>query len=202
MPPWPYRDGDGAVQKAQACIGSRDHRSQWLSDLVSDRRRDRISRHQPRLTLAALGKNRAEQPRIKRLYLVQQDNEDENAGQEIEDPDGIPADAEARRIRVVAERLVHEEQEQDDHQPKIEHRASPDPESDDGGNAEQRYGGPDVRPQRTKARGIDSHAWQQRFARYAEKCHDRHEGRRQGDALDDCRARGALPDLLVGSRVL
>ncbi len=97
---------DRAVKKAQARIGRRDHRSQRLPDLVRDRRRDGVPGHQPGLTLATLSKDRAEQPRIKRLYLVQQDNQDETAGQEPEDPDGIPADAEARRIGVVAQRLV------------------------------------------------------------------------------------------------
>src|SRR5262245_39686488 len=46
--------GRGAIEKAQARIGSRHHRIQWLSHLVSDRRRDSVPGHQPDLTLAAL----------------------------------------------------------------------------------------------------------------------------------------------------
>ena len=132
--------GRGAIEKAKARIGARDHRRQRLLDLVSDRRRDGVAGHQPRLALAALGKHRAEQPRIKRLYLVQQDNQDETAGQEPDDPDGIPADAEANRIGVVAQRYLDRVQAHHDHQPKIEHRAPPGPEHDEGGNAEQRDG--------------------------------------------------------------
>ena len=72
--------GDRAVKKAQARIGSRYHRSQRLSDLVSDRRRDGVPGHQPGLTLAALGEDRAEQPRIKRRYLVNQEHQDDATG--------------------------------------------------------------------------------------------------------------------------
>ena len=72
--------GRRAIKKAKARIGTRDHRGQRLFDLVSNRGRDRVPGHQPRLTLATLGKDRAEQPRIKRRYLVKQDDQDETAG--------------------------------------------------------------------------------------------------------------------------
>ncbi len=72
--------GRRAIKKAKARISTRDHCGQRLFDLVSNRGRDRVPGHQPRLALATLGKDRAEQPRIKRRYLVQQDDQDENAG--------------------------------------------------------------------------------------------------------------------------
>ena len=77
--------GRRAIKKTKARIGTRDHCGQRLLDLVGNRGRDRVAGHQPRLALAPLGKDRAEQPRVKRFYLIQQDNQDEAAGQESED---------------------------------------------------------------------------------------------------------------------
>ena len=72
--------GHRAIKKPKTRIGTRDHRGQWLSDLVSNRCRYRISGHESRLTLATLGEDGAEQPLIERLDLVQQDDQDETAG--------------------------------------------------------------------------------------------------------------------------
>src|SRR4030088_3771713 len=85
--------GHRAIKPTQACIGIRYHPRQWLLDLVSKRGRDCVPGHQPRLALAALGEDRAEQPRGKRRYLVEQDKQDETRGQEPAEPGGIPADA-------------------------------------------------------------------------------------------------------------
>ena len=87
----PIEIGYRAIKKAKARIGTRHHRGQWLFDLVCNRGRDRVPGHQPRFALASLGQDRAEQPRVKRFDLVQQDNQDEAAGQETEDPNRIPA---------------------------------------------------------------------------------------------------------------
>src|ERR1700738_4926183 len=87
--------GRRAIKPAQARIGIRYHPGQWLLDLVGNRGRDCVPGHKPRLALAALGEDRAEQSRVKRRYLVQQDKQDETAGHEPEDPAGIPAAAEA-----------------------------------------------------------------------------------------------------------
>src|SRR5258708_16778414 len=98
-----------AVKEAQARIGSRHHRSQRLPYLVSNRSRDGVPGHQSRLALATLREDRAERLGIKHLYLVQQANQDENAGYESEDANGIPADAEADRSGVVAQRYLDRE---------------------------------------------------------------------------------------------
>src|SRR6266478_7776455 len=71
--------GHRAFKPAQARIGIRYHPGQWLLDLVSNRGRDGVAGHQPRLALAALGEERAEQPRVKRRYFVQQDKQEETA---------------------------------------------------------------------------------------------------------------------------
>src|SRR3977135_4224734 len=81
--------GGRAIKPAQARIGICDDPSQWLFDLVSDRSRHRVPGHHPRLALAALGEDRAEQPRVKRRYLVEQDKQEETAGQEPKAPPGI-----------------------------------------------------------------------------------------------------------------
>ena len=94
--------GHRAIEKAKTRIGTRNHGGQWLSDLVSNRGRYGISGHESRLSLATLGEDGAEQLLIERLNLVQQDDQDESAGYETDDPDGIPAEAKADRSRVVA----------------------------------------------------------------------------------------------------
>ena len=124
-----------AVEKAKARIGGRDHRRQRLPHLVGDRGRDRVSGHQARLALAPLAAHRAEEPRIQRRDLVQQDGQHEAARQEADHADGIPAGAEAHRRRVVAQRHFHQVQAHHDHQPEIENRASAKPEHDDGRDA-------------------------------------------------------------------
>src|SRR6185503_8389335 len=96
-----FEVGHLTVEKAQAGICRRYHRSEWLPHLVSDRSRDSISGHQSSLSLAALSQNRTEQPGVERLYLVEQDDQDETAGEEPEHSDGIPAAAEAHRGGVV-----------------------------------------------------------------------------------------------------
>jgi hypothetical protein len=78
--------GHRAIKPAQARIGIRYHPRQGLLDLVGNRGRDCVPGHQPRLALAALGVDRAEQLPVKNRNLVQQDKQDETAGKETEDP--------------------------------------------------------------------------------------------------------------------
>src|SRR5262245_14374484 len=74
--------GRRAIKPAQARIGAHYHPRQWLLDLVSNRGRDCVPGHQPRLTFATLRQDGAEQLRVKRRYLIQQDTEYKNAGHE------------------------------------------------------------------------------------------------------------------------
>ena len=97
----------------------------------------------PCLAFAPLGKNRASQPRVDRRDLIEQDNQDEDAGTESEDPDGVPAEAETKRARVVGEGYLYGVQEHDDHQPQIEHRSLPDPKQDERDNGQQHDGSAD-----------------------------------------------------------
>src|SRR5258708_32768009 len=99
--------------------------------------RDGVTSHQPYLALTTLSMDRAKQPRIKRRYLVKQDNEDDAAGQECNRPDGIPAIAEVDRGRIIAEWHIDRVKEHHDHQPKIECRASSDPEHDERANTKR-----------------------------------------------------------------
>ena len=89
--------GHRAIKPTQARVGVRDHPGQRLLDLMSNRGRHGVSRHQPRLALSALRKDCANQLPIKHRDLVQQYEQDETAGQEFEHSPGIPADAEASR---------------------------------------------------------------------------------------------------------
>ena len=82
-----------AIKPAKARIGIRYHRRQWLFDLVGDRARHGVSRHQPCVTLATLSDHGTKHLAVKIRYLVQQDNQDETARQDPVDPTGIPADA-------------------------------------------------------------------------------------------------------------
>ena len=86
--------GYRAIEPAETGVGPRDHGRQRLPELMRHRGRDRIACHQARVALATLVKDRAEQPAIKHRDLVQQENQDETAGQGCEGPDRIPADVE------------------------------------------------------------------------------------------------------------
>ena len=66
-----------AIEKAKTRLGTGNHRRQWLSDLVSNRRRHSVSGHESRLALTTLSEDRVEQLRVDRLNLVQQDGQDE-----------------------------------------------------------------------------------------------------------------------------
>ena len=72
-----------AIKKAKARIGTRYHCGQRLLDFVRNRGRNRVAGHQARLAFPSLGKDRTEQPRVKRFNLVQQDNQDETAGKDV-----------------------------------------------------------------------------------------------------------------------
>ena len=72
--------GHRAIEKAKTRLGTGNHRGQWLSDLVSNRRRHSVSGHESRLALTTLSEDRVEQLRVDRLNLVQQDGQDERTG--------------------------------------------------------------------------------------------------------------------------
>ena len=111
----------GAIEPAQPRIGIRYHPGQWLFDFVSNRCRDCVPGHQPRLALAALGEDRAEQLRVKNRNLVQQDKQDDAAGHQPEDPAGIPAGAEADRNGKSDQTDLDHVRAHHHHQPQIQH---------------------------------------------------------------------------------
>src|ERR1700716_2431975 len=129
--------GRRAIKPAQARIGTCYHPRQGLFDFVSDRSRYRIPGHEPRLALATLGEERAEQLRVKDRNLVEQDKQEETAGKQPEDPAGIPAEAEAGRNRKRDQTDLDHIRAHHHHQPQIEHRAPPDPEHNECNDAQQ-----------------------------------------------------------------
>ena len=126
-----------AIKPTQARIGVGDHPGQRLLDFVGDGGRNRIPGYQPRLALAALGEDRAEQLRVKNRNLVQQDKQEETARQEPEDSAGIPAEAEAGRNGKCDQSDLYHVGAHHHHQPQIEHRTPPDPEHNECKDAQQ-----------------------------------------------------------------
>src|ERR1700704_4396746 len=91
------------IEKAKTRLGAGNHRRQWLSNLMSNRRRHSVSGHESRLALTTLSEDRVEQLRVDRLNLVQQDGQDESTGEEPNNPYSVPPDAKSERCRIVAQ---------------------------------------------------------------------------------------------------
>src|SRR5215470_8960400 len=72
--------GFDALEPIQPRIGAGDDGRQWLFDLMGNRSRDRVTRHQSRFAFMTLRLDRAEQPRVKRRYLMHQNQEQKTAG--------------------------------------------------------------------------------------------------------------------------
>ena len=203
MPAWPCRGWARTVEKAQARIGSRHHRRQWLAHLVSDRRRDGVPGHQARLSFATLTKHGTEEPSVQRRDLVQQDDQDDAARQQAGDAHRIPAGAEASRKRIVVWRYLYQVRAQDDHEEQIENRPSPKPEHDERGGAQQGdRRTDDPWPLRNEAVLVQHDARQYRRRRLCTECAtavaaDRCPGRRSEDRRADLPLRQTSARALV-----
>src|SRR5205814_2638009 len=97
-----------AVEEAQARIRRRHHCSQGLPHFVGNGSGYSVPRQEPCLTLAALGKHRTEQSRVKRLDLVHEEDEDDAARQNAEKPHRVPTHAESLRVGVIAQGYLYD----------------------------------------------------------------------------------------------
>src|SRR3954464_9835347 len=112
-----FEIGYGSIKITQTRVCVRYDRCKRLSDFMRNRRRNCVTRRQPRLALTTLGA--CPEQLIHDYDFVEQHEQHKTARQVPDDPYGIETRAEANGIWIVGERHLHQVQVHDNHQPQI-----------------------------------------------------------------------------------